>query len=799
MWMKEVLVLHGLHFCRSKTEFWKIAENCMKPIHKQILTIVTFFIVLNISLFAQQSWEPESRQADKIIYSQSNTITKNLSTEIWSPLGPRGIAAPDLTLDPLNSNKIIVAGMAGMFITTNGGQNWNIASTSSYNVKVNRVKFHPTNNNIILAICEDNITGSQYIVRSSNGGSSWSMVKSIIDFNSYGKIVFTKSNPNTVYIAGYYVLKSTDAGATWVEFQNLSNVGDFDVFDQDPNKLYATVQTATTSLYSFYSSSDGGISWTNIAKTPFYINCIKISPTNFSLIYAGSSDLTASSGYGFLKSTDGGSNWTSASTGGGIISVMYDITLHPDNPNIIYANGGGSGLMKSTNAGSTWTNIMSSLNDNYVYRIQFDTQNNLYVSTGGNIYKTTNEIDYQTISGDLANTGVFQICVHPTNPGIVYVSTLGGVLKSIDGGKNWNHKSKGIYDTDNYSLGINPQSANTIFAGSLRGFVYRTTDGGDNWVEKTSGLPPSDLSRNAVRDFLFHPLNVNTVYTSMASGKTFISTNSGDSWVEYKVNNNTESIRFLDISTSSRNVWYAYNVTGGKLYRSSDYGVTWSPKKSALSLYSIFLDANTPDILYADQLSNSTHNISKSSDGGVTWNIVYPNMNITDIYSLPGNQNILFASTMNSGVLKSTDGGSTWVQMNSGLPYLTCNMVRSLAGTTNSFFVATYGGSVFAYNYTPTGIREEVEVLPNEYILCDNYPNPFNPSTKIKIGLHKNVFTQLTIYDALGREVKKLISDKLNSGYHEVEFNASGLTSGMYFYSLQAGDFTQTKKMILLK
>lgn len=773
----------------------------MKLILKQVPVEIIFFVFISLTSFAQQSGDAESKQADKRISSQHTLSKQNSNTDLWSSLGPKGICATDFTLDPLNSNKIIAASLAGMFITTNGGQNWNIVNTTFYNVKVNQVRFHPTNNNIVIAVCADNITGAHYITRSTNGGSSWAVVKTLNEFN-YGTIVFTKSNPNTVYIEGYYLLKSTDAGVNWTEYQGLSNIGEFDVFDQDPNKLYASATNPTTSTHELFRSLDGGNSWTEISMTPFFIDCIQISPTDFNLIYAGSADLTASGGYGFLKSTDGGNNWTSTTTGWGIISTIYKITLHPDNQSIIYAYGGGSSLMKSTNAGLSWTNIISNLSDNYVYFIQFDAQKNLYVSTGGNIYKTINEIDYQPISGDLVNTDVFQICMHPTNPGIIYVSTTGGVLKSIDGGQSWVQKSKGIYDTDDFSLGINPQSPNTLFAGSYRGLVYRTTDGGENWLEKTNGLPT--LSGNSVNDFIFHPQNVNSVFASTSSSKTFNSTNSGDSWVEYKINNNTESIRLLDISLSSNNVWYAYNATGRKLYRSSDYGLNWIVKKTLLYLYSIFIDANNPDILYADQFYtdqslNTNHNISKSTDGGVTWNIIYPNIYIRDIYSIPGNPNILYASTWGSGVLKSTNGGSTWDQMNSGLPYLNCFMVRSQIGATSSFLVATYGGSVFGYNYTPTDIIQEATIIPNKFILYNNYPNPFNPTTKIKFGLPKTSFAKLILYDIHGREVTTLVSKELQAGYHEVNFNASNLSSGVYFYRIQAGDFYQVKKMILMK
>ncbi len=89
--------------------------------------------------------------------------------------------------------------------------------------------------------------------------------------------------------------------------------------------------------------------------------------------------------------------------------------------------------------------------------------------------------------------------------------------------------------------------------------------------------------------------------------------------------------------------------------------------------------------------------------------------------------------------------------------------------------------------------------IPTVYSLNQNYPNPFNPTTKIKYGLPETAFTKVTIYDVLGKEVKTLVHSEMAAGYHEVEFNASNLSSGIYFYRIQANKFTDIKKMLLIK
>jgi len=85
------------------------------------------------------------------------------------------------------------------------------------------------------------------------------------------------------------------------------------------------------------------------------------------------------------------------------------------------------------------------------------------------------------------------------------------------------------------------------------------------------------------------------------------------------------------------------------------------------------------------------------------------------------------------------------------------------------------------------------------YRLYDNYPNPFNPSTSIKYSLPEANFTTLKIFDALGNEVAVLVDELKSAGTYQIEFNATTLSSGIYYYTIQAGSFNETKKMILMK
>ena len=97
-----------------------------------------------------------------------------------------------------------------------------------------------------------------------------------------------------------------------------------------------------------------------------------------------------------------------------------------------------------------------------------------------------------------------------------------------------------------------------------------------------------------------------------------------------------------------------------------------------------------------------------------------------------------------------------------------------------------------------TGV-EENSSLPTEFALNQNYPNPFNPSTKISFSIVEAVNVELSVYDANGQLITNLVKEMMPAGYHSVDFNAANLSSGVYFYRIQAGTYNSSKKMLLLK
>ena len=152
----------------------------------------------------------------------------------------------------------------------------------------------------------------------------------------------------------------------------------------------------------------------------------------------------------------------------------------------------------------------------------------------------------------------------------------------------------------------------------------------------------------------------------------------------------------------------------------------------------------------------------------------------------------------NGTIIQTTNGGQTWLHHlpKTNLYLESIHMINSAKGWAvgeNGTILHTTDGGIII------NVEDENSSLPVNYSLSQNYPNPFNPSTTIKWQQPETGFVTLIIYDVLGREVAKLVSEELTSGKHETVFDASRFSSGIYFYQLKAGNYIDTKKMVLVK
>ena len=161
---------------------------------------------------------------------------------------------------------------------------------------------------------------------------------------------------------------------------------------------------------------------------------------------------------------------------------------------------------------------------------------------------------------------------------------------------------------------------------------------------------------------------------------------------------------------------------------------------------------------------------------------------------------VVIVGTDGWGAYVSTNNGSTWEESDTGLPNsfaaihaLTTSNTKIYAGT---LFIGAWERPLTDY---VTGVEPTNNQFPSEYSLQQNYPNPFNPSTTIEFSVPQESFVELKVFDVLGNEVSTLVSDTYSAGNYKTDFRAEKLPSGMYIARISAGNFVQTKKMILLK
>ena len=153
---------------------------------------------------------------------------------------------------------------------------------------------------------------------------------------------------------------------------------------------------------------------------------------------------------------------------------------------------------------------------------------------------------------------------------------------------------------------------------------------------------------------------------------------------------------------------------------------------------------------------------------------------------------------LDPGLYSSTITNNNWANFGQNLPG---GRVLSLFVNDSSVFAGTELSGIWSAPLSAvTGVKQPIaSALPRSFQLEQNYPNPFNPSTTISYQLSEVSIVKLNVYDILGRQVATLVNGRQNAGNYNVTFNASNLSTGVYFYKLQAGTYSDTKKLMLIK
>ncbi|MDP4197632.1 MAG: T9SS type A sorting domain-containing protein, partial [Bacteroidota bacterium] len=266
------------------------------------------------------------------------------------------------------------------------------------------------------------------------------------------------------------------------------------------------------------------------------------------------------------------------------------------------------------------------------------------------------------------------------------------------------------------------------------------------------------------------------------------------------------------------------------IYKTTDKGITWDKTSFSIKTDFVEIDPSNPDIVYAAAEPLFTNNFSyiptelyKTTDGGTSWINISQGLTgnnykyISSIIINPKNTNELFLGLAGgafdttafglASIAHSTDGGLNWTPYSKGIP--DSSEVTSMdIDTVNNKLLATviapyithrsFSG-VYILNYLTEVASEKKNFPIINFQLMQNFPNPFNPVTTISYSIPEDANVRLKVYDILGKEVKTLVNRNETAGIHKVNFNASSLPSGLYIYRIEAGSFTDSKKLLLLK
>jgi photosystem II stability/assembly factor-like uncharacterized protein len=408
---------------------------------------------------------------------------------------------------------------------------------------------------------------------------------------------------------------------------------------------------------------------------------------------------------------------------------------------------------------------------------------------------------------------------------VFFLDTLNGwivgedstILHTSNGGLDWVSQPSGFSGSNN--------SYNDVFftndtlgwiVGGLGNFgiILHSPDGGKSWVKQSD-----EIRRLNSVCFINDTVGWIGGGWEYPGGKIILKTsNRGLVWDTLLIEDWTHSI--FDIEFVNENIGWAvggvYPGWGNIIMKTTNGGDNWVTQLEDFYAVPIascsFVSEQFGWISFANVILDPI-GIMYTTDGGIHWNVQYRPANV---YSWESYNSIIFVDentgwaagsryddftfSTESIILHTSNGGIYWQEQN----------VTSTTELNSIFFINENEGWVVGDSgtvlHTTTGgqIYNEVEIVYDsmqafDLELSQNYPNPFNPTTTIKYSIPTESFVRIKIYNLIGEEVATLVNEEKTIGNYEVEFNATSLPSGIYFYQLKAGKFVETKKMVLMK
>jgi len=459
----------------------------------------------------------------------------------------------------------------------------------------------------------------------------------------------------------------------------------------------------------------------------------------------------------------------------------------------------------------------------------------------------TPPIGGQEGNDDYTHSDAHDVKQHPTDYNTYYIATDGGIFRTTDFGEtfsshNGRYQSTQFYNgtsssqtdslktmggfqdnsTDIYSgdlawfrapvggdgswTAIDATNDNIMYASSQNLYMSKSTNGGNQFF---GVAPPGSGTTAFIAPFRIFIGNSDIVY----AGRSIIykSINGGGSWTTTNNGNVLDGNPALsmDISYQTSDKVYVgtapYQTRAG-LFRTTNGGTSWDNITGTLPdrfPADIAVDPNDDNIVYVAFYGFGTPHVYKSTNSGDSWTDIsdnLPDVPVPAVIVDPNNSAHIYIGT-DIGVFVSTDGGGSWQDFNAGLPDAIQGIDLNITTVNNVIRVMTHGNGAYETKLLSQIPVNTGTVPPTvmHFKLEQNYPNPFNPTTTIQYQISKLSLVTLKVYDVLGNEIKTLVNEEKPVGIYEVEFNSIDLSSGVYYYKLKAGNFVETKKMVLLK
>jgi len=378
---------------------------------KYVIIVTVLFCCLGFA-----TWEPigpyggyirsvvVSHSNDNIVYISSYSSPTSIAKTTngggsWTTVGAIPSQAYCMAIDPANDNNLYTGCGHAIYRSTNGGVDWtNVPMSNKY---IYGITVHPTTASTVYA-SGMSWDGSQWVIaffKSTNSGASWNTTTLSVNRSCGYSIAVDRTNPNTVYVGGYY---------------------------------YHPVDSANYPIIC--KSTNGGTSFSevtnNIPTSAYYVYSLAVHPANSNIVYAGT--------YlgGIFRSPDNGSTWTQASTH----YYNYAMTTSPAAPDVAYS-GGYNDIYKTTDAGATWFASSSGLSGYYIYGLAMSplTGSNVYAGDNVGFFKTTDGGSSWVNSTNNLNIGaILNFAVAPSSGSTIYTSFEEiGVYKTTNCGTNW--------------------------------------------------------------------------------------------------------------------------------------------------------------------------------------------------------------------------------------------------------------------------------------------------------------------------------------------------------------------------